>query len=930
MDKLSYISNADPAYIDSLYQSYKEDNNSVDFGWQKFFEGFDFGKSADAETISIENPDHFFKEINVLNLINGYRDRGHLFTKTNPVRQRRSYYPGKELETFGLNESDLDTVFNAGVEVGLGPAKLRDILNLVEQTYCQAIGAEYKYIRSPEKIKWFEQRMETERNTPNFSVETKKRILLKLNEAVVFENFLGTKFLGQKRFSLEGAESVIPALDSIIQRGAELGIEEFVIGMAHRGRLNVLANIMKKTYSDIFSEFEGKGYDTSSGFGGDVKYHLGFSADVETADGKKVHLSLCPNPSHLEAVDPLVEGIVRSKIDFKYGGDYKRIAPILLHGDASIAGQGIVYEVLQMAKLEGYKTGGTIHLVINNQVGFTTNFKDARSSTYCTDLAKVTLSPVFHVNGDDVEALVYAINVAVDYRQKYHNDVFIDVLCYRRYGHNEADEPKFTQPLLYKAIEKHPNPREIYNKKLMDQGSVDASLAKEMEKDFRALLQERLNESKEDKTFSEVNPMFSGAWKGLRLADQNDLDQSPDTAVASEEFLSVAREITTLPPDKKFFRKIAKLFEDRKKMVENQTFDWAMGELMAYGTLLKEDFRVRVSGQDVERGTFSHRHAVLTLEDSEEEYIPLANLTGVQAKFDIFNSHLSEYGVLGFEYGYALANPMSLIVWEAQFGDFFNGAQIIIDQFITSAETKWQRSNGLVMLLPHGYEGQGPEHSSARIERFMELCADNNIQVANCTTPANFFHLLRRQLKRDFRKPLVVFTPKSLLRSAQCVSKLEDFTSGTFKKLIDDVFVKPNDVKRVLFCSGKIFYDLLEKQQVDQRKDVAIVRLEQLYPLPLTEMELIKSKYKNARQFIWVQEEPENMGAWPYICRKFYNSQFDFKVISRKESSSTATGYSKQHIAQQVSLIGRAFEDAAGPEVKKKVERTTKKVINVD
>ncbi|MES3016422.1 MAG: 2-oxoglutarate dehydrogenase E1 component [Bacteroidota bacterium] len=929
MDNLSYISNANSAYIDSLYQSYKQDPNSIDFGWQKFFEGFDFGRGSEAGVVSAETPDHFFKEINVLNMINGYRQRGHLFTKTNPVRERRSYYPGKELETFGLQESDLDTVFNAGVEVGLGPAKLKDIIALIEETYCQSIGVEYKYLRNPEKLKWFEKRMEEERNTPNFSIETKKRILGKLNEAVVFENFLGTKFLGQKRFSLEGAESVIPALDSVIEKGAELGIEEFVIGMAHRGRLNVLANIMHKTYKNIFSEFEGKGFDVNTPFGGDVKYHLGYSTDVETVGGKKVHLSLCPNPSHLEAVDPLVQGMVRSKIDFKYGGDYKRIAPILIHGDASLAGQGITYEVLQMAKLEGYRTGGSIHLVINNQVGFTTNFKDARSSTYCTDLAKVTLSPVFHVNGDDVEALVYAINMAVEYRQKYHNDVFIDILCYRRFGHNEADEPKFTQPLLYKAIEKHPNPREIYNKKLLEQGSVDANLAKEMEKNFRALLQERLNEAKEDQSYSAMNSVLAGSWKGLRLASDWQGAKS-DTKVPSKSLLSTAKSISTLPSDKKFFKKIEKLFQDRQKMSETKVFDWAMGELMAYGSLLKEGFRVRVSGQDVERGTFSHRHAVLTLEDSEEEYVPLAQLDEGSAKFEIYNSHLSEYGVLGFEYGYALANPMALVIWEAQFGDFVNGAQIIIDQFITSAETKWQRSNGLVMLLPHGYEGQGPEHSSARIERFMEACADDNIQVANCTTPANFFHLLRRQLKRDFRKPLVVFSPKSLLRSSQCVSKLEEFTEGGFQELIDDTYVKASDVKRVLFCSGKVYYDLLEKQQVDKRTDVAIIRLEQLYPTPYDQMDAIRTKYKKAGEFVWVQEEPENMGAWPYIARKFRKSEFNFDVVSRKESSSTATGYAKQHIAQQLFIVGQAFETSAGPEVKKKVEKTTQKVVNID
>ncbi len=930
MDNLSYLNHTNSAYIDSLYQSYKEDPGSIDFGWQKFFEGFDFGRSSEAGVVSAETPDHFFKEIKVLNLINGYRQRGHLFTKTNPVRERRSYYPGKELETFGLSDADLETVFNAGVEVGLGPAKFKDILALVEQTYCQSIGVEYKYVRNPGKLKWFEQRMESERNTPNFNIETKKRILGKLNEAVVFENFLGTKFLGQKRFSLEGAESLIPALDSIIEKGAELGIEEFVIGMAHRGRLNILANIMYKTYKDIFSEFEGKGFDVNTPYGGDVKYHLGYSTDVDTATGKKVHLSLCPNPSHLEAVDSLVQGMVRSKIDFKYDGDYKRIAPILIHGDASLAGQGITYEVLQMAKLDGYKTGGSIHLVINNQVGFTTNYKDARSSTYCTDLAKVTLSPVFHVNGDDVEALVYAINMAVEYRQKYHNDVFIDILCYRRYGHNEADEPKFTQPLLYKTIEKHVNPREIYNQKLLDQGSVDASLAKEMEKNFRALLQERLNEAKEDQTYSAVQQVFGGAWKGLRLAEFGALAKAVDTKVSPKNLISIAKQISTLPSDKKFFKKIEKLFDERRKMADTKTFDWAMGELMAYGSLLEEGFRVRVSGQDVERGTFSHRHAVLTLEDSEEEYVPLSSLDKGQAKFEIYNSHLSEYGVLGFEYGYALANPMALIVWEAQFGDFVNGAQIVIDQFITSAETKWQRSNSLVMLLPHGYEGQGPEHSSGRIERFMEACADDNIQVANCTTPANFFHLLRRQLKRDFRKPLVVFTPKSLLRSSQCVSKLEEFTEGKFREVIDDTYVKPSDVKRVLFCSGKIYYDLLEKQQVDKRKDVAIVRVEQLYPTPYDQLDAIRTRYQKAKEYIWVQEEPENMGAWPYIARKFRNSAFNFQVISRKESSSTATGYAKQHIAQQLDIIGSAFEDAAGPEVAKKVETTTRKVVNID
>ena len=907
MDSLSYLSNADSVYIESLYQAYKSDPQSVDFGWQKFFEGFDFGQKSDQKSENKNNDsEHVFKEINVLNMINGYRSRGHLFTKTNPVRERRQYFPGKELETFGFSSADLDTVFNAGREVGLGPATLREIYKLLEDTYSQSIGVEYRHMRNPEKLKWFEDRMEKSRNKPDFSIETKKRILTKLNQAVAFENFLGTKFLGQKRFSLEGAESLIPALDSIIEKGAELGIQEFVIGMAHRGRLNVLANIMGKTYKDIFSEFDGK-YDKESPFGGDVKYHMGFSTDVATSNKRKVHLSLCPNPSHLETVAAVVEGITRSKMDLKYGSDYKKIAPILLHGDASVAGQGLVYEVLQMSKLDAYKTGGTIHLVINNQIGFTTNYKDARSSTYCTDIAKVTLSPVFHVNGDDVEALVYAINMAMEYRQIFHNDVFIDLLCYRRFGHNESDEPRFTQPLLYKAIEKHPNPREIYLEKLLSSGDVDMNLAKQMEKEFRALLQERLNESKEDQG-APSNPVFSGAWTEVRFSKAEDFSSSPETAIDEKTFLSIAKNIALLPKGKVFLNKVDRLFKERLKMAEEtHIFDWAMGELMAYATLVNENKRVRISGQDVERGTFSHRHAVVKVEDSEEEYTPLQHVSKTQAPFEIYNSHLSEYGVLGFEYGYAMANPNALTVWEAQFGDFFNGAQIIFDQYIASAETKWQRANGLVMLLPHGFEGQGPEHSSARVERFLELCAEFNIQVLNCTTPAQFYHALRRQLKRDIRKPLVVFTPKSLLRYPKCVSPLKDFTSNKFQEVIDDINVKANDVKRVLLFTGKIYYELLEEQEKTNQKEVALVRLEQMYPTPFDQLEKIRNKYKNA-EFFWVQEEPENMGAWPFISRVFRKSNFDFELISRKAASSPATGFAKQHLAEQVAIIAKAFD----------------------
>lgn len=905
MADTSYLSNADTSYIEQLYLQYQQDPSSVDFGWQKFFEGYELAAKYHGGATAIGDSQQFDKELRVLELIEGYRNRGHLFTKTNPVRERRPYFPGKELSTFGLSDADLDTVFNAGVELGIGPAKLRDIVAFVEQTYCQSIGAEYRYIRSPEKINWLQKRIEGQRNTPSFTLEEKKRILFKLNQAVVFESFLGTKFLGQKRFSLEGAESLIPALDAVIEKGAELGINEFVIGMAHRGRLNVLANIMQKTYSEIFSEFEGKNYDLNEPFGGDVKYHLGYSTDVKTSTGQNVHLSLCPNPSHLETVDPVVEGIVRAKMDKKYKGDYTKIAPILIHGDASIAGQGIVYEVIQMEKLDGYKTGGTIHLVINNQIGFTTNFKDARSSTYCTDIAKVTLSPVFHVNGDDPEALAYAIRMAMEYRQAFHNDVFIDILCYRRYGHNESDEPRFTQPLLYKAIEKHPNPREIYSQKLIAEGSINAEMAKEMEKEFRAQLQERLNEVKSEEKVKSTQTLFEGYWKDLRFATPQDFVESPKTGVAEKELNKVGEVLTTLPKDQPFLKKIQKLFDDRKNMLkEGKALDWAMGELLAYGTLMAEGHDVRLSGQDVERGTFSHRHAVVKLEDSDAEYIPLEHVTD-KAKFYVYNSHLSEYGVLGFEYGYAMANPNTLTIWEAQFGDFGNGAQIIVDQYLSSAETKWRRSNGLVMLLPHGYEGQGPEHSSARMERFLELCAENNMQIVNCTTPANQFHALRRQLKRDFRKPLVCFTPKSLLRLPACTSSLSDFSKGKFQEVIADGYADPKKVKRVLFCTGKVYYDLLEKQQKDARKDVAIVRLEQIYPLPVEQVNAIIAQYKGA-ELIWVQEEPRNMGAWPFLLRK--SGDIQLGVISRKESSSPATGYSKQHANQQQYIINKAFE----------------------
>ncbi len=907
MDKFSYLSNADPSALDGMYQAYLRDPASLEPGWKTFFEGFEFARSSNGDISPDAVPENIRKEFNVINLINVYRGSGHLFTETNPVRERRQYKPHPdEISILGLSEEDMDTVFQAGSQLGLGPATLRDIIAFLKQTYCRSIGVEYRYIRNPRITGWLQEKMEGCRNTPSFSADEKKNILKILNKAVVFEQFLHTKFTGQKRFSLEGAENLIPALDMVISKGADLGIEEFVIGMAHRGRLNVLANILNKTYEAIFSEFEGKEFEDAL-FNGDVKYHLGYSTNIITRSGKKVHLSLTPNPSHLEAVDPVVEGISRSKINNLYGGDLGKLAPILIHGDAAIAGQGILYELVQMSRLEGYRTGGTIHLVINNQVGFTTNYLDARSSTYCTDVAKVILSPVFHVNGDDVEALIYTVQLAMDFRQKFKRDVFIDILCYRKYGHNEGDEPRFTQPLLYKAIATHPNPREIYCSKLLEQGAVEASLAKEMEKDFRDTLQERLDEARQIRK-TKITSFLEGAWKGIRMPSEKDFHFSPETAVDEKLLTETAMKITEIPAGKKFFGKIEKLFRDRQAMVTSGKFDWAMGELLAYGTLLQEGYPVRISGQDVERGTFSHRHAVIKIEDSEEEYVPLSHLREKQQPFEIYNSLLSEYAVLGFEYGYALASPNALVVWEAQFGDFSNGAQIIIDQYLSSAEDKWRRMNGMCLFLPHGYEGQGSEHSSARVERFLTLCADNNMCVANCTTPANFFHLLRRQLHRPFRKPLVALTPKSLLRHPRCISEMASFTTGGFLEVIDDPSAKPAQVRRVIFCTGKLYYELLEnyeKLPAGDEKNIAIIRIEQLYPFPDTQLNRIVEKYSSAAEWLWVQEEPENMGAWSFLMRKF--TRVTLRVIARPESASPATGSSKYHVLQQQDIIKRAL-----------------------
>ncbi len=913
MDKYSFLNAAHSQFIEDLYQQYLKYPDSIEPSWKSFFQGFDFALENYGEEITVTQlantavssgnlPDNIEKEFKVINLINDYRRRGHLFTKTNPVRERRTYSPDLSIENYGLSKADLDTKFNCATETGMsGAATLADLIVHLERIYCNSIGLEYMHINNVEERDFIRKWIQVNENHPNLAVEEKKEILHKLNQAVAFENYLHTKFVGQKRFSLEGGESLIPALDQLISKSSVHGVDEVILGMAHRGRLNVLTNIFQKSYKQIFSEFEGKEFEEDV-FSGDVKYHLGASKKITTAAGEEVIINLVPNPSHLETVASLVQGITRAKIDNTYDNNSKKVLPIVIHGDAAVAGQGIVYEVAQMMTLEGYKTGGTVHIVVNNQVGFTTNYLDARSSIYCTDIAKVTDSPVMHVNADDVEAVVHAIRFAADYRAKFGKDVYIDLLGYRKYGHNEGDEPRFTQPNLYKTISKHPNPREIYKEKLKKEGVVSDAVLAEMEKQFKALLDANFEDAKE----IEINTMavfMEDDWKGYLRAKIDEIYANYPTGYDVEKLKELAKKISTLPADKKFITKISRLFEARLKMVENDALDWAMAELLAYATLLVEGHNIRISGEDVERGTFSHRHAVVKTEDREEEYVPLKQVS--ESRFDVYNSLLSEYGVLGFDYGYAMAAPNTLTIWEAQFGDFVNGAQIVIDQYLVAAEEKWKAQNGLVMLLPHGFEGQGAEHSSARLERFLELCANHNIFVANCTTPANYFHLLRRQMKFPFRKPLVVMTPKSLLRHPRVISKVEELANGSFQPVIDDATADPKKVEKLVFCSGKLYYELLAKKEEINDEKVALVRLEQLYPLDNLRINEILAKYNNRKEFVWAQEEPENMGAWTFMLRNFRNQ--NIQVISPVSSGTPAPGTHKKFDKNQKGVINGVF-----------------------
>tara|TARA_B110000483_G_scaffold152500_1_gene181414 strand:+ start:2872 stop:5655 length:2784 start_codon:yes stop_codon:yes gene_type:complete len=927
MDKYSFLNAAHTGYFAQMYDQYLQQPDSVEPSWRAFFQGFDFGVENSQEEFSSETetgvPEHLQKEFKVVQLVDGYRKRGHLFTKTNPVRDRRVYSPNLSIENFGLSHADLGVVFNAGDIMGIGPSTLANIIAHLERVYCESIGVEYMYIRNQEKLNWIQQRLHVNDNHPKFSQEQKKHILKKLNQAVSFENFLHTKYVGQKRFSLEGGESLIPALDAVVEAAADHGVEEFVMGMAHRGRLNTLTNIFGKSSKDIFNEFDGKDYEEVV-FDGDVKYHLGWTSKRTTDTGKKINMNIAPNPSHLETVGAVVEGITRAKLENSFNGDSNKVLPIIVHGDAAIAGQGLPYEIVQMAGLKGYGTGGTIHIVVNNQIGFTTNYLDARTSTYCTDVAKVTLSPVLHVNSDDAEAVVHATLFALDYRMKFGRDVFIDLLGYRKYGHNEGDEPRFTQPQLYKTIAKHQNPRDIYAAQLIAQNIITQADIKQLEIDYKNSLEVDLEDSRKvEKTI--ITPFMADEWEGLSLAKESKMMDIVDTKVSERDLTEIATTITTLPSNKKFLRKIEKLIGDRKRMYfESDAMDWAMGELLAYGTLLKEGFDVRLSGQDVERGTFSHRHALLIAEESEDEVILLNKISPKnQGKFSIYNSLLSEYAVLGFDYGYAMASPNALTIWEAQFGDFSNGAQIVIDQYIASGEDKWKTQNGIVMLLPHGYEGQGAEHSSGRIERYLQLCAKDNMFVANCSTPANMFHVLRRQMKTDYRKPLIIFTPKSLLRHPDVVSTKKDFTEGKFQTLIEDNSIAPKNTKTLVFCTGKFYYDLVKARKEEGRNDVAIVRLEQLFPLPTQEIRKVLEQYKDVKDVVWAQEEPRNMGVWSHLLLHLPEA-VSFRPVTRRFYAAPAAGSATRFNKRHREVIDYVFDDSKNNFIRNKKNNSTR------
>ena len=934
MDKYSFLNAANTQFFADLYDQYLENPDSVEASWRAFFQGFDFAResygddffqeSVPQEVSTVTAPTassvasspqaapvpvsgKVEKELQVLNLIKAYQRQGHLLAQIDPLKERKAPQVSLSLEKFGLSQADLSTVFDAAKEIHLAPSPLSVILKKLEDTFTKSIAIEFEHLDNEEEKKWFQEKIYSGEYTTEFSKEQKKRILEKLAESTTLENFFHNKYVGQKRFSLEGNEAVIPALDALIEAAADQrGVKEVVIGMAHRGRLNVLINILGKNLQDVFSEFDGKDY-LDPEFDGDVKYHLGLTTHRTTAKGNEVLLNLAPNPSHLETVSAVLQGITRAKQDLHYADNPSQVLPIVMHGDAAVSGQGIVYEVMQMERLRGYTTSGTVHIVINNQIGFTTNPSDSRSTTYCTDVAKGFQAPVLHVNSDDTEAVVRAMLLAMEYRMAFGHDVFIDVIGYRKYGHNEGDEPRFTQPALYKIIGGHNNPTVIYTESLVRQGVITPQEIEAYQETFRNHLDTELEASRL-KEFTIITPIMQNEWKGLEhIASQQDMLLKISTAYEREKLDALAQLITTLPEDKKFINKITKIIQERHNLyVEQNKVDWGMAEHLAFATLLSEGHDVRLSGEDVGRGTFSHRHAVVKEEESEESIIPLSRIKEQGGgTFHVYNSLLSEYGVLGFEYGYALTAPQTLTIWEAQFGDFANGAQIMIDQYICCGEDKWKNQSGLVMLLPHGYEGQGAEHSSARLERYLQLCATQNMYVTNCTTPANLFHLLRRQLKAPFRKPLIAMSPKSLLRHPLVISSVEELTQGYFQEVLDDSQVNPEEVRTLTFCSGRFYYDLLAEREKLGRKDVALVRIEQLFPLPTEELKLIIARYPNVTDYVWAQEEPKNMGAYGYMLMNF--DIVKWRLAAANAYSAPAPGSPMRHKARHQEAIDKVF-----------------------
>ncbi len=936
----SFLNKSNSQFIEEMYVRFIESDPKLPDSWKKYFSDLNedlnsvskeiAGPSWSPKKISIdlkknkrleENLNGSEREkidsIKAIALIRAYRIRGHLIANLDPLGlMKREYLYELHPNDYGFKTDDFERKIYLDSYMDIGYASISEIITKLRKVYCSTIGAEYMHITNPNEKIWFRERMEKEENQLNFTEKGKDAILNKIIQAEGFEKFLAKKYVGTKRFGLDGAESLIPALEQIIKRGGQLGVKEIKIGMSHRGRLNVLANVLQKSYKRIFNEFAGE-FASSTG---DVKYHLGASSD-RTFDGNSVHVSLTDNPSHLEAVNPVVLGQTRAKQYFHKDSERKKVIPLLIHGDAAFAGQGVVAECFAMSGLKGHNTGGTIHIIVNNQIGFTTSPRFARSSPYPSDLGKIVEAPILHCNGDDPEAVVHCAKIAIEFRQKFNKDVVIDIICYRRFGHNEGDEPSFTQPLMYKKIRSHPSTLNIYGKKLIENNSITEDQFKKKVSDFKNLLDEQFKNANDYKP--KLN-WFEGTWS--RYQPKKGKDKRGQTGVDTTKLKKLSAKINLLKPELNIHKTIQKVFENRNKCVqEEKNIDWSNAETLAFATLLEEGFPVRLVGQDSGRGTFSQRHSVLRNQIDNSRYVPLDHVSTKQKKFEIVDSFLSELAVLGFEYGYSLVEPETLTIWEAQFGDFANGAQVVIDQFIASGERKWFRASGLVLLLPHGYEGQGPEHSSARLERFLQLCAQENLQVLNCTTPANYFHALRRQIHREFRKPLVIMTPKSLLRNKYCVSNIEDFDkNNSFHRVLQDQALdkknelielkKPNKIRKVILCSGKIYFDLLVAREKEKIDDVVFIRIEQLYPFPVRSLTKAIKPYAEYAKFIWCQEEPKNMGAW-FSVRDYIQWTLDnlevkkkLKFIGRNPSASPATGYAKRHAKQQKEIIDKILE----------------------